>query len=277
MRNSSQPAGAYLRSLRKSRRLTLLQVEQLTHLSTAVLSRLERGERGITRTDCLVLSKGYALTPYESYTLFSMAGFMPEAQRVGSEAEVRALAIGLLKGLPFPAVLMDTLGNLHAWNASLDAIWKPPHDRPVHVLDDLFSEGARRRLGANWRTFASRAVWLFAQRSLAMANEPAYRETFRHLESKHGREIIDLMEAADGAASPGALEMAQMGLLFEHDSPEGVIRYVNSQVLLHTNSAYELHMHLPVDGENLRRFHAMFDGVVTNVVIEAWRPVAPQP
>jgi transcriptional regulator with XRE-family HTH domain len=256
MQNPPEPVGAYLRRLRKNRRLTLLQVEQITHLSTAVLSRLERGERNVTRADCVALSRGYKLSAYESYSLFARAGFLPESQRSGSEAAMRAVSLRLLHSTRFPAALIDNLGNLVAWNQTLDGIWHPPHDRPVHVLDELFATSVRAQLGAGWRPYVARAIWLFAQRSVAMSNDVAFESTIRRLEERYGNDFITLWEEAAVSSGPDASDLEHLGLSVAHESPFGTIRYLMTQVVFHTHSTLELHMHVPLDGENMARFDA---------------------
>lgn len=261
-----ESSGAYLRRMRKARRLTLRQVEECSHLSTSVLSRLERSERRVSREDCLILSKCLHLTSYETYSLFFMAGYLPETQRAHSDLAVRSVALGMLQEFRFPAILIDKAGYLHAWNAIIENVWRPSHVDAVHVLDDLFSERARTQLRDQWRSWARRAIWLFLQRSVSSANEQAYAATVNHLEARHGAEMKQLLAEAHTLHAPDATDMNDLSLLFAHETPHGLIRYVNAQVLLHSNSGLELHMHLPVDAGNMRRFEAWTTTLGPNAV-----------
>lgn len=276
MRNSPENAGAFLRRMRKARRLTLKQVELCSLRSTSVLSRLERNERSVSRDDCLVLSKCLRLTSYETHSLFFMAGYLPEAQHAHSDAELRKTALGLLGDFRFPAVLMDTAGYLYAWNSVIEAVVRPAHDRPVHVLDDLFSPRLRAKLGEQWRHSVTRAIWIFLQRFVATGNEQAYAAALQHMERTHGVESIALLNEAQKMEAPDSAGVAQLGLLFEHDSSLGPVRYISAQLLPHTNAGLELHMFLPIDADNTRRFDLFSASLGANTIYLGRSPWAEQ-
>jgi len=219
-------AGMLLRRLRKKRKLTLMEVQELTGVSTAALSRMERDEREVTRADCTALAIGYRLGPYESYMLFAACGFLPylpsafaPAEEAGQQAAL-AHAHRLLRDLKYPAAALDGAGYLLAWNGPLEVLQPPLRGLEAgaraHLLDDLFAPAVRKRMGAGWRAYATAALRHFAGRSLMVALDGAFLGAIAELTQRHGDDFAQLWREvtqqpaaatrADGEADGGAAE-----------------------------------------------------------------------
>ena len=114
------------RELREQRNLTLRSAARLLHTSAPVLSRKERGQVAIERRDIELAIAGYGLDPWETFMLWTAAGFAPSAARRRVSAEhVRQVAGQLLGAISFPAFLTDALLFVRAWNQGIEAIWRP--------------------------------------------------------------------------------------------------------------------------------------------------------
>lgn len=62
----AEPFGAYLKTLRRQRGLTLRQVEEQVQVSNAYLSQMERGQRGVPRARILKkLASAYGVSVTE--------------------------------------------------------------------------------------------------------------------------------------------------------------------------------------------------------------------
>lgn len=123
MHDYNKAAGAMLRSLRRQRGLTQIQAACLLNTSSPVLSRKERGQEQIERLDIQLAIAGYQLNHEERQALWSAAGYLPEPP-VHQQAEHRCCqAKQLLAELPFPAFLVDEVGEVQAWNQPLAALW----------------------------------------------------------------------------------------------------------------------------------------------------------
>jgi hypothetical protein len=178
-----------------------------------------------------------------------------------AEDQFRAFAILIMTHLHFPAFLTDAYMYVRAWNGAINAIWNPPHNGPVHMLDDLFSTRVRGRLGHKWRDYVTRAVWLFHTRSFPVANTPHFRTLLAWLHQRHGDEFLQIWNDAwqlgygsESAQRPG-------GVIVDYPTPGGEIQYVVFQSMLMFPSSLELYMYVPYGRENMTR-HKHFEQAV---------------
>jgi transcriptional regulator with XRE-family HTH domain len=267
--------GDFLRRLRKSRRLTLLQVEQLTGISISVLSRLERNERNLTRSDCLQLSRVYELNTFETLTLFSKAGFLPDDLPHFDESAARKQALSLVAESAFPALLSDHIGMVLEWNGGLQEMWGPPQHRPVHILEGLFLKRVRAQLGEAWHSFVVTAMRNFAYRTLALSQDSNPKRLFGLLEAEHREEMVALWNEAisglpgNSPAHNGSPSLHEVALPFSVESPAGPVRFLATSVVMQPPTTLQVNVLMPADAESARRYVAFASTLVAGALIES--------
>lgn len=89
--------GNYIRDLRKSKKLSIRKLEQLSGVSNSYISQIERGERGIPHPEILKKLSDPLQTSYTE--LMYAAGYVDEAEDMSSEIESITSAINVLGDL----------------------------------------------------------------------------------------------------------------------------------------------------------------------------------
>ncbi|GEM_PF-2286459 len=248
-----------IRQLRRQRKLTLARAAAIMRTSAPVLSRKERGQDNIERTDIRRTIEAFQLTPWEAYELWLAAGFIPEPTVSQPRAcDLRELAETLLPHLPCPAFIIDELWYVWAWNQGIEEIWQVSQtdSEYLHVLDDLFSERVRGLLGEDWDRYITQAIRVFYNKTIRISNDPAFRELLTFLVERHGAAFIDKWNAMQrGEYMNEWLPPVDMGgTLVTHNSPLGPIEYMVMQALFHFPQSYELVMYVPFGTANQMRY-----------------------
>lgn len=253
--SDANPARIF-RELREQRKLTLRSAARLLHTSAPVLSRKERGQVAIERRDIELAIAGYGLDPWETFMLWTAAGFAPSATRHPVSTEhVRLMAGQLLGAISFPAFVTDDLLFVRAWNQGIEAIWRPSAaPGPIHIVDDLFSERVRQKMGAQWEPYVLRALRIFRTQTWPVATDPRFLGLLDSLEAAHGSLFVAMWNRTqiddESTASPTPV-------IVRHDSRCGPIDYLVMQATWATPGPWMLSTYLPLGPENLARYQAM--------------------
>lgn len=252
---SANPAGLF-RELREQRRLTLRAAARLLHTSAPVLSRKERGQAPIERRDIELAIAGYGLDPWETFMLWSAGGFAPSATRHAvSDGQVRHIADQVLGVISFPAFLTDDLLFVRAWNRGIEAIWHPSAaPGPIHIVDDLFSERIREKMGVEWESYVLRALRIFRTQTWPVATDPRFLGLLDKLEAAHGPKFVAMWNRAQIEDEAG-VDLAPV--IVRHDSSRGPIDYIVMQATWATPGPWMLSTYLPVGADNLALYEAM--------------------
>jgi transcriptional regulator with XRE-family HTH domain len=260
-------AGQVLRHLRHRRGLTLKQAAEGLHTSAPVLSRKERGEDTIERHDIRLAVRSFQLSPWEAYELWTSAGFLPEpGLPLEPASDLQSLAERLLPHIAFPAFIMDSLGYLRAWNQDFEAIWEPSRAEraPVHLVDDLFSQRQRQRLGDLWEGYAAQTLKIFYRKTLRVASDPAFRALLDDLHSRHGDEFVQKWNQAQQTSAGLPLASEVGGTVVLHDSPFESIEFLIVQSIFQLPQEYDLIVYVPFGGANHDRYRQAKASVVPN-------------
>jgi transcriptional regulator with XRE-family HTH domain len=248
-----------LRQLRKARGLTLQEAAPLHNLSTASLSRRERGEDKLDRTDIRAAITAYQLTAWQTDRLWTAAGYLPDpSSNATEEFDTYAFAEILLSNLPFPAFVMDPIGYILAWNHGLEALWHVHQNgwAKPHIVGDLFSEQARAIMQDGWDAYVRQALVHFHHRTLRVANEPALQALLADLEAEYGDLFVDRWHEAQRKVQmedvPFPLEMGRTFVRYE--SEFGPIEYLVMKSTFTAPTEQQLFMYVPFGTENEDRF-----------------------
>jgi transcriptional regulator with XRE-family HTH domain len=259
MSDYSKAAGKMIRQLRQQRGLTLARASAIMRTSAPVLSRKERGQDNIERTDIRRTIEAFQLTPWEAYELWLAAGFIPEPTlETPSTYDLRELAEALLPHLPCPAFIIDELWHVWAWNQGIEEIWQVSQadSEYLHVLDDLFSERVRGLLGEEWDRYISQAMRVFYNKTIRISNDPAFQQVLTNLVERHGDAFKEKWNTMPwGKYVDKSLPPVDMGgTMVTHNSPFGPIEYIVMQALFHFPQSYELVMYVPFGIANQSRY-----------------------
>jgi transcriptional regulator with XRE-family HTH domain len=259
MRNLTITAGEMLRALRRRRNLTLAQAARLLHTSAPVLSRKERGG-ALERADLHAAIDAYELDPWESYQLITAAGFLPGSfSLTDGSGSVRRFAESVLANIVYPAFITDELVYVRAWNQPMQIIYSLAADgRPVHLIDILFSETVRTRLGASWTAYSGQAVRIFQLKTLNVRPRADYARLIQAYETKYGPEFTSIWESADAVTQMTVTGLSpQTGIetvTVHHESPLGAIDYLVTNAAWHFPQPYELNVYVPYGAANAVRY-----------------------
>lgn len=254
--------GQILRRLRKQRGLTLKEAATLLNSSAPVLSRKERGQEAVERLDIRLAIAAYELSPWEAYTLWTEAGFIPEPTLPPAQQyDLRQFAESLLLRVAFPAFILDTLGFVRAWNQGIEAIWRPSESQNerIHIIDDLFSPRLRQHLAERWDPYVVQAMKVFYHKTLRVANDPAFRDLIGHMIRAHGADFVAKWnQAQESASGPPPLPPIDMGAtVVPYDSPCGPIDYLVMQTTFHFPQEHDLIMYVPYGKPSQERFEQL--------------------
>jgi transcriptional regulator with XRE-family HTH domain len=273
MSTYTQAAGQLLRRLRQQRQLKLREIAPKLHSSIATLSRKERGEEEIERSDVQRAIEVFQLTPWEAHQLWTAAGFIPEIDLLPAhEYDLRAFAEAMLAQLYFPAFIMDAIGYVQAWNQGIEAIWAPSQSVPhPHVISDLFSERVRTSMGDQWAGYVQQSLAVFYHKTLRVANDPAFRQLLADLVEAYSDEFVSLWNAAQqyDYLRNGALPLELGGTVVRYPSPVGLIEYLVMQSVFQFPSRYELYLYVPLGAENQARY-AQFQALMGEERLYFW-------
>lgn len=263
MKSTPESAGSMLRRIRKQRGLTLEQAAERLSISSAAVSRMETDKRKIGREDIRSAVTAYEMTRWEEYYLYISAGLMPDSPPDEPETTFRAFAIQILTTVPYPGFMLDSLGFILAWNGGIQAIWNPPIHRRLHMLEDLFNERVREAMGETWRTYVTRAMWLYYLRSLAVAKDPTFLEHMMGLEQKLGPEFGAMWTEAQNAGYwLSGPPVDGGGVTVSYRTPAGLVTYVVMQSMFRSPTMFDLYLYVPFGRENMElheRFHEMVE------------------
>jgi len=259
MSDYSQATGKMIRQLRRQRGLTLARAAAIMRTSAPVLSRKERGQDNIERTDIRRAIEAFQLTPWEAYELWLAAGFIPEPTlEPPRTCDLHELAEAFLPHLPCPAFIIDELWYVWAWNQGIEEIWQVSQAESdyLHVLDDLFSERVRGLLREEWDRYIMQAMRVFYNKTIRISNDPAFQQVLANLVERHGdafKEKWNIMQS--GEFVDESLPPVDMGgTIVTHNSSLGPIEYIVMQALFHFPQSYELVMYVPFGIANQSRY-----------------------
>jgi transcriptional regulator with XRE-family HTH domain len=245
MQIDSCTAGRMLRQLRTQRHLTLHQAAPRFNISLAALSRKERDIDAIEREDIRCAITGYELNPWEAYTLWIAAGYLPDPPPPDTQQPaLQHLARPLLAGLHFPAFITDVAGYLLGWNHEYEQVWftsRSSWPRP-HLLRDLFTAQNRSGLDQEWESFVCQIMLLFHRKTLRIAHHLGFRQLLKSLERDCGAEFVQLWNRAQSqrAQSPA--------VILRLPGPSGVIEYVLTELYLQELAGFDLYTYVPLIG-----------------------------
>lgn len=269
-RNSSdiqeynQAAGRELRRLRRRAGLRLQQAAAAMQQSAAMLSRRERGQEKVRRHDIQRAIAAYRLTESESYSLWFVAGLLPEpAPTLQDQQDVRQMLGWLLAELALPGLALDRSGQVCAWTPEVEAVWPLSQITPgaIHLVEGLFAPLARQRLGSFWEAFARQMLQVFYQRTLPIANDPTFRDLLRGLRLRYGHAFTDGWNQAHAAHHTGGALAASSPATLAHASAAGPIRYVLAQNLDCFPPQYAPVVWVPASRESLERYEQFRAGL----------------
>ena len=250
-------AGALLRAFRTQRRMTLEQAAPSFGLSQAALSRRERGQERIQRTDIQAAIKAYSLNQWEKFELWRAAGLIPDPQpSEQAERNWQPVVESTLQGVGYPALLVDRTGYIVAWNACMERLLWLHHygdePEPPYILDVMiFSERARVLNAENWETEARKGIAYWYHRTLSLAGDPTYDELIGGLRQRHGDEFEQIWQAVregdhDFTPIAAGLQQVQVDYKTEH----GPIRFMIMETPIPHAAGGSLTTFLPVGDES---------------------------
>lgn len=255
--NAESP-GTILRRLRLQNNKTLKAAAAPMGLSTAALSRLERGSRAVERSDIEAAIAVYNLSPWDSYLLYNAAGIVPDTMIDLSDRDFVEHGAEFLRCSAMPALIVDRYGYYRAWNGLLQSMWNLPLEWSTHWLDDLFSQAVRETLGGNWRKHALHILNAYYVRTLTTARETDYGHLLTLLAERLGEEFVKLWNEALVTPAPrdmsGALSLNIVG---HYNTPVGVIDYAMASIVLNVPTLMGLWIFVPTDVENMERHIAL--------------------
>lgn len=282
MPNYNQAAGQLLRKFRQDRQLTLQDAADRLNISTPMLSRKERGEASIGREDIRCAIQGYALSPWEAQELWMTAGFLPDPPLVPPfDFHLHEIVQVPLSNVTFPAFVADALGYVLAWNQGIEGIWAPSQvdATPLHLLDDIFSERLRARLGERWDQYAARMLRIFYHRTLRLANTPDYQALLDQLADRHGERFIGKWN--DTLWSPAQNDPPPTptidNVLVRYESPLGWIEYLVVHAVFQLPQSYDLVLYVPHGADDRARYDRYLNRLGGNRLFFSRPPDDPRP
>lgn len=247
MSRYAQAAGQLLRQLRQQRQLTLREVAPQLHRSVAALSRAERGEEALDRTDLQRVVEVFQLSPWEAQQLWWAAGFVPEAP-AQCQSEPPAHFESLLSQLALPA--FDDLGYLQAWNQEFAALWglDETSERP-HLIGHLFSEPMRTSLGEEWPEYTRQWIAFFQRKLGYRLHEPPVQQLWADLATAYGEALTGLWADVQRQGKLAG-DVGWVGaIVVRHPGRSEMCTYWVVQVVLACVGVGELLLYVPVGVE----------------------------
>jgi transcriptional regulator with XRE-family HTH domain len=273
MKNLGNSPGETLRWLRHRRGLTLEQAARLLHTSAPVLSRKERGAATLSHDEVQAVITAFRLDARESYILVTGAGFLPAAFPSSGSINVQDVATTLLPHIAFPALIVDELLYLRAWNHCAQTIFELPGDgvSAVHPINLFFAPKLRERMGDAWQTYADDGLRTIQERTLTVRRRAAYQRMLDNFAQTYGPLFTERWEAVrllnldspitpvpqpaeptpDGSNTPPE-DLANF--LYRYPTAAGVIEFLLTRAALDTGQRYELNVYLPYGRENSARY-----------------------
>jgi transcriptional regulator with XRE-family HTH domain len=256
--------GAFLRSLRKLRGLTLEVSAERLGMTTSTLSRLERGERGPTREELGAAARVFELNEWEAYLLYTRAGFAPDVVPIVETAQIRRSGMAVLSQLSYPAGILDGLGYWLGWNGALQHLFDLPLGERLHLMDTWFSQRAREQAGDQWRQYVVCRMWLLYQRSLAVWREPAFQSMLSRMQAKYGADFVNAWNAAvasKGQTPCGGSPQDMETVFMRVTTAVGQIDYLVTHAMMRSQSMMDIFVYAPYGPENEER-HRMYRQMV---------------
>lgn len=283
-----QPMAArLLRRFRLRNNFTLEQASPLLDTSPAALSRKERGEKPVQRTDVRNAIAAYRLTPWEAYELWLAAGFIPEQRKPHLTANsVCELVEPLLSSVTYPAAIIDQVGYIKSWNSEYESIWKLADTEPEpHYIEQLWRRKDLFLSHDSWSRYALHALKLFYNKTLRATGKPELESILKRLREAHGEEFTQRWDQAqchaitfdfvDDAAQNGEvpiLDTYGMTLLHKTNGCASIhsngvhagavlvkeiateIEYMTVQSMVECLADYEMTIYLPLGASNQERY-----------------------
>lgn len=273
MKNLGDSPGETLRWLRHRRKLTLEQAARLLHTSAPVLSRKERGAAALSHDEVQSVITAFSLDAREAYILVTAAGFLPAAFPGSGSINVQAVATTLLPHIAFPALIVDELLYLRAWNHHALAVFDLPADglSVVHPIGLLFAPELRRRMGDAWQRYADDGLRVFQERTLAIRRRPEYQRMLDRFAQAYGSPFterwdtvrllsLDSSSAPDPQPAEVALDSGSPPLeelatpVYRCPTAVGEIEFLITRAALDATHRYELNVLLPFGQKNSVRY-----------------------
>ncbi len=262
--NRIYAAGQELRKLRQQRGLTLEQVATSVGISAPVLSRKERGEQMINREDIRTIIERFGLTPWEAYTLWTTAGFIPETIDApdGSSSLHEAIR-EVLRKLAFPACVLTPPGYFLAWNQAFEATYHPSRcsPRPLHVLDLLFHGAPAPEMDRSWNRSLWQVMRVFYQWTPRIAHEPDFTRLLNDLSRRYGdafdRQWYNLQ--VGNGSQIGLSDLGEPAVV--QGSPYGDITYLVMRASFAEHREYELVVLVPCGAASQQRYQRVREAI----------------
>lgn len=275
-----QPTAARLmRRFRLRNNLTLQQASPLLDTSPSALSRKERGEKPVERTDIRNAIDAYSLDAWESYELWIAAGFVPEQRKPYlSHASMCEIVKPLLKNVTYPAAITDQVGYIKAWNSAYEAIWRLADTVPTpHCIEEIWRREDLFLSHDCWNRHALHSLKLFYHKTLRATGRSDMDAVLKHLRRLYGEAFTQRWDQAQNHmgtfdllsdSAPGAL-LDTYGVTLVHDTsretnrPQG-IEYLVMQSMVEFLADYEMTIFLPFGESNQKRYVHWYQHVSQN-------------
>lgn len=270
------PAALLMRSFRLRNNLTLHQASPLLDTSPSALSRKERGEKPVERTDIRNAIDAYGLTPWESYELWIAAGFVPEQRKPYlSHASMCEMVRPLLGNVTYPAAITDQVGHIKAWNDPYEKIWKLADTVPTpHCIEEIWRRKDLFLSHDSWNRHVLHSLKLFYNKTLRATGKPELENVLKHLRRTYGEAfarrwdqaqnhalLFDFVNETPSGDSSSLLDT--YGVTLVHDfslqagRPMG-IEYLTMQSMVEVLADYEMTIYLPFGETNQKRYESWY-------------------
>lgn len=270
--------GAALRRWRLRRGLTLGEAATLLATSAPVLSRKERGQDQVERSDVRLAIAVYGLDAWEAHQLWLLSGYSAESPLYQvREYSLHDVGELLLPHLRFPAFVTDDLAYLRAWNHGIELIWGPltASGQRINILDDLFSASRRSQMGERWNSYILRALRIFRQKTQYLRSDPAYKQLLQTLVERHGHLFVEKWNEVEHGAGRQPLTLDTGAITIAHPSPVGRIDYLVTATTWQFPLPGEMTVYLPFGEENMARYAELAAAVDLSPIYYAEGPVKP--
>lgn len=264
-------AAVLLRRFRLRINLTLEQASPLLDTSASALSRKERGEKPLERTDIRNAIDAYNLTPWESYELWIAAGFVPEQRKPFlTHTSMCEMVRPLLSSVTYPAAITDQVGYIKAWNGAYEAIWKLADTVPTpHHIEEIWRRKELFTSHESWDRHALHSLKLFYHKTLRATGKPELENVLKYLRTIYGEEFTERWDQAqshvgafsfinDSAQKSNSL-LDTYGVTLQHhsghtDDANTSLEYLFMQSMVESLADYEMTIYLPFGAINQKRY-----------------------
>jgi transcriptional regulator with XRE-family HTH domain len=227
LRSAETPVGEQLKTWRRRRHLSQLDLALSAHVSTRHLSFLETGRAQPSREMLLALAHQLEIPPREQNTLLLAAGFAPQfaETRLTDQRfdDARRVIEAILRSHePYPALAMDRHWNIVLHNRAVEPVLSTvePHllQAPINVLRlSLHPGGIAPRIVnfGEWRAHLLQRL----KRQIDATGDPA---------------LIALLaeaEAYPNSAPSGAPPSEGLAIPLVLQTPAGVLRYYTTTLV----------------------------------------------